>query len=276
MRTDAIGYHHKHDHTFRFSRPEGAGDWLLLVIKTPALFRIDGEEIHVDANSVIIYTLGYPQHYRADGGEYIDDWLHFEPDESDRVLIDQLGIPLNTPVHIGNAAAVSAIIKNMCFEHYSAHPNRSHIVNLYFQMLLYKLNEQMTHPYSDVMLRETVYTDQLLWIRQSIFRWPEQDWNADLFAKELTLSHSRFHHLYTSTFGTTMMQDIISSRIQRACKLLKDTQLPVEDIAEQCGYVSVSHFIRLFKKVTGVTPRRYRQNQECDVILSPSINHDEK
>lgn len=264
MRTDDIGYHHKHEGTFRMYRPEGAGDWLLLLLKTPSVFTIDRAEIAVKENSFILFTPDFPQNYRADSKEYIDDWLHFEPDAEEQALLRELDIPLNRPVHLGNVTALSDLIKRMSFEHYSAHDNRKAVVDLYFRILLYKLDEQMHTQYADQVVEDGLYFDQLLWIRVSVFRWPEQDWNSDVFAKELRLSASRFQHLYTSTFGTTMLQDITSGRMQRACKLLETTLLSMEDIAEQCGYASTSHFIRLFRKTIGTTPLQYRKNTQTD------------
>lgn len=38
MRMDEIGYNHKHDKTFLIDRPNGAGDWLLLAVKSKAVF----------------------------------------------------------------------------------------------------------------------------------------------------------------------------------------------------------------------------------------------
>ena len=262
MKCLCVGYHHRHDENFVTDRPDSSGDWLMLIIKTPAVFRIDGEEIHTKAGSYIIYSLGTPMYYAADGGEYIDDWLHFFPDEEDLRLFEELSIPLNKPVYIGDVNAVSAIMRNICFEFYSAHQNRNEIVTLYLRMMLYKLNEQERFRYSDTYLTETKYMPNLLWIRESIFRWPEQEWNADFFADELGISRSRFHHLYTTAFGSTMMQDIIDSRIQRSCELLAATDTKVEEIAEMCGYNSASHFVKLFCEKTGSTPAAYRKDNK--------------
>ena len=81
MKCLCVGYHHIHDGRFEVDRPDGSGDWLLLIVKSPAVFCIDGEEIHTKAGSYIIFPLHAPLKYSADGDIYIDDWLHFFPDE---------------------------------------------------------------------------------------------------------------------------------------------------------------------------------------------------
>ncbi len=258
MRVDAIGYQHYHSTEFRHERPEGSGDWLLLLIHTPAAFRIDGVKYAVRPNSFILYTPDFPQNYAADGTGYIDDWLHFEPDEAEKQLMAELHIPLNRPVFLGDVSSLSAMLRNMCYEYYSIHLNRQKTVDLYFSMMLYKCNELMLTEYSDHVFSESVHGAHLLWIRESIFRWPEQDWSLEVLAKELHLSRSRFQHLYAETFGSTLKQDVINSRMQCACNLLRGTELPMEEIAYRCGYANVSHFSTLFKKMMGVTPKNYR------------------
>lgn len=60
---------------------------------------------------------------------------------------------------------------------------------------------------------------------------------------------------YTGKSFTIIIQDI---RIQQACELLRNTEIPVGEVAETIGYSNLSHFYSIFKKVHGVTPAQYR------------------
>lgn len=267
MRMDEIGYHHKHDNKFRIERPNGAGDWLFLIIKTPAIFRIGGKDINVKANSFILYTPEYPEYYSADlkCQEYIDDWIHFGPDENEIKLLSELSIPLNQAVGLKNVSSISNIVRNMCHEFYSAHLHRDEMVNLYFKMLIFKLHEQIELSYPISNLSEASYGEQLIWVRECIFRKPNFDWNIDEIAKSLSISRSRLQHLYSETFGVSITQDIIASRIQYATDLLKNSELSIESISEVCGYSSVSYFIRQFKSIHDITPAKYQKGyKNCD------------
>ncbi len=259
MRMDEIGYNHKHDKSFFIDRPEGAGDWLLLAVKTKAVFRIDGEDIHVPPNSFIIYTPEYAEYYRADDCEYIDDWIHFGPDGQEEALMRQLSIPLNKIVPVADITQVSSIIRNMCYEQYSANKNRKESVDLYFRLLLFKLNECAENYSSGGSVTENKYFEKLLWLRESIYRWPAREWNVDDMAAELSLSRSRLQHLYNDTFGVSISKDIISSRIEKAKDLLKNPDLTVNDISSIVGYNNPSYFNRQFKSVFGKTPTKFRE-----------------
>jgi len=48
-------------------------------------------------------------------------------------------------------------------------------------------------------------------------------------------------------------------RSERARFWLRDTDLPIERIAERLGYADASNFARCFRRWTGVTPGHYRQ-----------------
>ena len=61
-------------------------------------------------------------------------------------------------------------------------------------------------------------------------------------------------------FGTTISDDIINSRVKYAKHLLFTTDITASAISRMCGYNSDVHFMRLFKKTTGITPPQYKKS----------------
>jgi len=51
---------------------------------------------------------------------------------------------------------------------------------------------------------------------------------------------------------------VIHCRVKRAMALLRETELPIAEVAHRVGFASPSHFSVVFHKVSGVTPRQYR------------------
>lgn len=79
------------------------------------------------------------------------------------------------------------------------------------------------------------------------------------------LSASHFQRLFKKSTGLSFTQYLQNVRIQKCCELLKSTDIPIYQIANQVGYQDMKFFHALFRKKTGVTPRQYRQNfQELD------------
>ncbi|MBQ8439565.1 MAG: helix-turn-helix transcriptional regulator, partial [Clostridia bacterium] len=48
-------------------------------------------------------------------------------------------------------------------------------------------------------------------------------------------------------------------RMEKSCELLKSTDLPVIEVAERCGYPNLSNFNRMFLRIVGTSPSRYRK-----------------
>ncbi len=267
MRLDAIGHDHFHTgENFLVNRPDGSGDWLMLLIKSPAIFRIEGKEISISQNSFIVYTGDFPQYYYTDTREFRNDWLHFQPDSAEQELMQKLDIPLNRPVAVSNIRPASDIQKNICIAWYSQSQFRQQYADLNFQILLYKLSEltekeDMSENMS--ILSDKEYAPHYLkfsWIRENILRFPGREWRIEQMAAEAGMSASRFMHLYSALFGTTVRQDIIHSRITNASNMLRYTSESVQFIAEMLGYHSISYFRRQFTELTGVSPEEYRES----------------
>lgn len=66
--------------------------------------------------------------------------------------------------------------------------------------------------------------------------------------------------LFKREFGTSPVQFINKKKIERAQLLLFTTEMPVKEVAYALGFSDHSYFIRLFRKLTGVTPQEYRRN----------------
>lgn len=80
---------------------------------------------------------------------------------------------------------------------------------------------------------------------------------ADL-ARLLDMSQFHFSHLFKQSIGISPYQYLIQQRVERAKKLLKQTDRLIVDIALECGFNSHSHLSKKFRQFTGVTPKAYR------------------
>lgn len=103
------------------------------------------------------------------------------------------------------------------------------------------------------------YRDRFVALRDDIFRHPEKEWNIEAVIRSMGISKSHFQRIYKELFDTSCKEDIITSRIEKARWLLENTIIPVTQIAEQCGYLNSSHFIRQFGSRVEMTPSDYRR-----------------
>ena len=82
--------------------------------------------------------------------------------------------------------------------------------------------------------------------------------NAEL-ADSVNLSASRLRLLFKAETGLTIQQYVKRQRLQRAQELARTTFLRVSEIADLLGFDDVSHFVRDFRLMFGVTPETYRR-----------------
>lgn len=79
-------------------------------------------------------------------------------------------------------------------------------------------------------------------------------------AAHMTKTH--FLAVFKSFYCMTTWDYINIRRIDRAMSLLATTNRTVLDIATACGYNNTANFNRIFRKVTGITPKEYRNTKK--------------
>jgi AraC family transcriptional regulator len=77
-------------------------------------------------------------------------------------------------------------------------------------------------------------------------------------AASIHLSPHYFASLFKQSTGLTPYQYIIQCRIEQAKALLRQSELPLVDVARQVGFQNQSHFTRVFRQYVNVTPKVYR------------------
>ena len=81
-------------------------------------------------------------------------------------------------------------------------------------------------------------------------------------AKQNNISPKYLRILFKKMYNTTPTQYIISLRMQRALKLLGESNLPISRIAEMSGFSDVYYFSKLFKARFSCSPGEYRNNYD--------------
>ena len=78
---------------------------------------------------------------------------------------------------------------------------------------------------------------------------------ADVFR----VSATTLQKIVRARTGMSVANYIENCRIERVKRLLSETELPVREIAAQCGFNSVNSFYKVFKRHSGITPNTMRQ-----------------
>ena len=90
----------------------------------------------------------------------------------------------------------------------------------------------------------------------------------DEIAKYVDISKSYLEHQYKKQMGQTILSFINVLRVQKAGKLLVNSNASINDIAVAVGYKDKNQLNYEFKKIIGITPREYRKrnNNTIDFV----------
>ncbi|SEP86001.1 Helix-turn-helix domain-containing protein [Solimonas aquatica] len=78
-------------------------------------------------------------------------------------------------------------------------------------------------------------------------------------AEEAGISRSHFARRFRAEIGVSPHRYQSQRRVEMAKRMLRETGMPLVDIAIELGFCSQSHFTQVFRSHTGMTPRRYRE-----------------
>ena len=83
--------------------------------------------------------------------------------------------------------------------------------------------------------------------------------NMKILARQVGGSESKLKLMFRETYGDSIFKYHKKKRLEKSINLLRDTTLSIGQIAEDCGFISFSHFTRSFKKEYGITPSKIRK-----------------
>jgi len=83
------------------------------------------------------------------------------------------------------------------------------------------------------------------------------------------ISVSSQERLFRKTFGLTPLMYLRKTRLNAACKLLRDSEVCLSDIAVQCGFNDQTNMTRAFRLELKITPLRYRRRFSSHPKLIP-------
>lgn len=95
---------------------------------------------------------------------------------------------------------------------------------------------------------------------QALHKAPSKSWTVEEMARVAGLSRTAFANLFHKLVGETPLSYLTHWRMQVARKLLRDSDAPMIEVAEQSGYRSEAAFGRVFKRQFNMAPAGYRRS----------------
>ena len=175
-------------------------------------------------------------------------------DEEYKMYITELKKSKHIQFSANNLYKIREIIKKIEFEHNERSIGFEKMQKALFMELLvtisrYKLKENK-EKYSSAhkIIREAV---------QYISTNYNQEITLSALARKYAISPPHFSSQFKKITGVGMNDYLNITRIVASEKLLETTNLPITKIAMECGFNDSNYFASVFKKIKGITPKKY-------------------
>lgn len=97
---------------------------------------------------------------------------------------------------------------------------------------------------------------------------PELPWSVPQMARLAKISKSAFSERFRNHVGCPPLQYLTEVRMQKACRLLRESTVEIANIATLVGYESPSSFSNAFKRWNGKSPAEYRRGRKKTVAVN--------
>jgi YesN/AraC family two-component response regulator len=103
---------------------------------------------------------------------------------------------------------------------------------------------------------------------QNIIKFAEENYtnvelNIAMIGDKFQMTPSYISKIFSDKTGEGLLDYINRIRSEKARVLLKEKNITINDIAGKVGFNNSATFIRVFKKIEGITPGKYREITNC-------------
>jgi transcriptional regulator GlxA family with amidase domain len=162
--------------------------------------------------------------------------------------------------HFTNDVAVKQILDRLIFLFMEDHPSQELFANMMLKELIVRLMQTQSR-FGLVEAAEEGSQDRLSYVIQYIQRHLSEDISIEDLSKKACMSTSHFYRTFRNEMGMSPVNFIMEQRIAKAKKLLKETNLSIQEVGYRCGFNNLSYFNRVFKREEALTPTNFRMKE---------------
>lgn len=264
----SMGYFPKAENHY-IDRPMGCGEYLLIYCtKGEGWFVLDGKKHIVPENHFFILPAEQPHQYGSSAhNPWYIYWAHFKGSKA-KVISDKLqganriGMDDNSRIQ-DRIAFFDELLNVLESETDEATVN---YVNLSFNHLISSFLYVQTYrdgKYSRNKAENTFFISLATHFMNENL---ENKLTLNELASHFGYSESYLYRLFYKETKYAPMNYFLHLKIERACQLLRNTNMKINQVALKLGFEDPYYFSRIFKKIIGMSPKDYR-NSSSDLNL---------
>lgn len=185
--------------------------------------------------------------------EYV--WIEFDGLRA-KETVELSGLCVNSPVYKAKYKDVAQTMKDeMLYIINHKDDSPFHLIgHLYLFIDSFVKSSAITQISKSNNLRDFYIKEALSFIEQNF----QNDITVEEIAACCGLNRSYFGKIFHKVLGKSPQEFLISYRMTKATELLKLTSLSIAEVGSAVGYSNQLHFSRAFKKIYGISPRQWR------------------
>ena len=223
------------------------------ILSGKGIYKTDGHIYHLSEGDAFLIRPNTLIYYEADRYRpWTYTWIGFQGIKMDEYF-RRTSLLEEPCFHYGKDDRVRLCHEKM-FEAYNLPENRDLMMNSILYEYLYLLASKFPRKTIPIQEKKISYVESNY--ADSV--------NIQVIADYLNIERTYLYRLFKDITGVSPQEYLLDYRIRRACTLLRETSLPVGDIARSVGYHDAMYFSRLFHQKKNCTPTRYRKEHIKD------------
>ena len=187
----------------------------------------------------------------------IEDTLSFLNDKYPRMGNEYWRFNKNN-YHFQNSLEIASLLNKIISVCSSSMPLKDIIADLSLQELIVNIVQLQNKLEITQDNFKDHNTNPLAYITGFIKANITEDIKLEILSEKACMSKTTFYRSFKKEFGISPLEYILSEKIKHAKELLIISNVSIKSVAFDCGFNDVSYFVRLFKKMEGITPHQYQ------------------
>lgn len=166
---------------------------------------------------------------------------------------------LNTPIILNDASPLEARMKLLSTEYFLGDDYCDELLSSILKSIIISMVRALN-------IKNNPYGNKGFILTQKIIQYIQQHYEEDISYEMLSeifhFNPSHINRVFKKNTGKSLHSFILDYRLNIAMELLRSQATSINEIAVMVGFTDIPHFIKTFKKFTGLTPARYRSSRE--------------
>lgn len=254
----AIGYYPRASYHDRERRSGSSQHILLYCVDGKGYIQIGKKNYELKPNTYFIIPKGVSHHYGTSNSDpWSIYWVHFSGDNSNHLLARytrELGPEVQPVPYDEQRIELFNLIFTMLENNYST--RNIELVNIKMQELLcsFIYHEELYPSYYTT----DYISSSIKFMKENL----DHSYSIHELASKLNYSVSHYSDLFKKKTGCSPIHYFNQLKIQKSCQFLYFTDLNIKEICVKTGFEDPYYFSRMFKKLMGLSPSKYRSTHK--------------